>query len=156
MKIREAVVGDIPQIQVVRNSVKENTLSDPGLVTDLDCELYLTKRGKGWVCEIDGSIVGFSIVDMQKHNIWALFLHPEFEKRGIGRQLHDMMLTWYFQQTQETVWLGTSPKTRAEKFYLAAGWTLTGTHGKGETRFEMSYKDWLQMRSIGIIDNSVD
>jgi ribosomal protein S18 acetylase RimI-like enzyme len=147
MKIREAIPSDIPQIQLVRNSVKENALSDPGLVTDQDCENYLTKRGKGWVCEIDDSIVGFSIVDLQDHNIWALFLHPEFEKRGIGRQLHDIMLTWYFQQTQETVWLGTSPHTRAEKFYIEAGWTITGTHGKGETRFEMSYKDWILLQS---------
>jgi hypothetical protein len=39
--IREAQPEDIPQIQIVRNSVKENTLSDPGLVTDKDCEEFL-------------------------------------------------------------------------------------------------------------------
>jgi hypothetical protein len=38
MFIREARVEDITQIQRVRNSVKENTLSDPNLVTDQDCE----------------------------------------------------------------------------------------------------------------------
>jgi len=36
MIIREAVPEDIPEIQYVRNSVKENTLSDPNLVTDKD------------------------------------------------------------------------------------------------------------------------
>lgn len=44
MLIREATIDDIRQIQIVRNSVKENTLSDPGLVTDNDCEEYLTVR----------------------------------------------------------------------------------------------------------------
>ena len=56
---REACIEDIPQIQIVRHSVKENVLSDPALVTDEDCKEFLTIRGKGWVCEIDGTIVGF-------------------------------------------------------------------------------------------------
>lgn len=140
--IREARLEDIPQIQKVRNSVKENTLSDPNLVTDKDCEEFLFERGKGWVYEIDDQIVGFSIVDLKEKNIWALFLDPGFEKQGIGRKLHDTMLDWYFEQTKETVWLGTSPKTRAENFYRKSGWKETGTHGKGEIKFEMTYNNW--------------
>lgn len=143
MTIREAKVEDIKQIQRVRNAVTENTLSDPALVTDEDCKTFLTVRGKGWVCEIDGEIAGFSIVDLQDHNIWALFLDPKFEKQGIGRQLHDIMLDWYFKQTKENVWLGTSPKTHAESFYRKAGWTEIGMHGKGEIKFEMTYDDWM-------------
>lgn len=142
MIIRAAKIEDIQQIQAVRNSVKENTLSDPNLVTDEDCIEFLTKRGKGWVCEIENEIAGFSIVDLKENNIWALFLHPKFEKQGIGKQLHDVMLNWYFDQTQENVWLGTSPNTRAEKFYRKAGWKAIGKHGKGEIKFEMSYVDW--------------
>lgn len=140
--IREAQLEDIPQIQKVRNSVKENTLSDPNLVTDKDCEEFLFERGKGWVYEIDYQIVGFSIVDLKEKNIWALFLDPGFEKQGIGRKLHDTMLDWYFEQTKETVWLGTAPKTRAENFYRKSGWKETGTHGKGEIKFEMTYNNW--------------
>jgi len=109
MIIREARIEDIPQIQIVRNAVKENTLSDPNLITDKDCEEFLFIRGKGWVCEIDNQIVGFSIVDLQENNIWALFLDPNFEKQGIGRKLHDVMMDWYFKQTKENIWLGTSP-----------------------------------------------
>lgn len=142
MIFREAQLGDIKQIQVVRNSVTENTLSNPDLVTDKDCEEFLFSRGKGWVCEIDGQIVGFSIADLEDNNIWALFLHPDYEKRGIGRKLHDMMLDWYFAQTEENVWLGTSPGTRAEAFYRKSGWTEIGTHGNGEVKFEMTAEDW--------------
>lgn len=143
MKIREATVEDIPQIQIVRNSVQENTLSDPGLVTDADCADYLTRRGKGWVCEVEGRIVGFSIVDVHGRNVWALFLRPEYEKQGIGRQLHDRMLDWYFSQTSETLWLSTSPGTRAERFYRKAGWQETGLYGKGEIKFEMTPEAWM-------------
>jgi len=146
MLIREARITDIPAIQRVRHAVIENRLSDPALVTDRDCEEYMFQRGRGWVCETEGMIVGFAIADLKEHNIWALFIDPAFEGRGIGRQLHDMMLDWYFSQTKETLWLSTAPQTRAEKFYRRAGWQETGIHGKNEIRFEMNYTDWNNKR----------
>ncbi|MBL7806645.1 MAG: GNAT family N-acetyltransferase [Saprospiraceae bacterium] len=146
MIIRGATLADIKQIQIVRNAVKENTLSNPGLVTDEDCAEYLTKRGKGWVCEVEDEIVGFSIVDLQENNVWALFVTPAFEKKGIGKQLHDVLLNWYFSQTTANIWLGTAPHTRAETFYRKAGWTEVGTHGKGEIKFEMKSENWLFLR----------
>jgi GNAT superfamily N-acetyltransferase len=142
MLFREAGIKDIPQIQVVRNSVKENTLSNPALVTDSDCENYLVNRGKGWVCEIDDRIVGFAIADLLDHNVWALFVHPGFDKKGIGKKLHDDMLDWYFSQTDSTIWLSTASNTRAEKFYRKAGWQEVGMHGKGEIKFEMAAAFW--------------
>lgn len=147
MTIRPATLHDIPQIQVVRNAVTENTLSDPGLVTDQDCAEFISERGKGWVCEIDHQIVGFSIVDLRENNVWALFLDPNFEKKGIGRQLHQTMLDWYFSQTQKTVWLGTAFNTRAEQFYRKAGWAEVGMHGTKEIKFEMMYEDWIKNRT---------
>jgi GNAT superfamily N-acetyltransferase len=146
--IREALVSDIAQIQIVRNAVKENMLSDPDLVTDKHCEDFITRRGKGWVCEVDKRIVGFSIVDLVDKNVWALFVHPEFDKKGIGRILHDTMVDWYFTQVTETIWLGTAPNTRAESFYRKAGWKEVGLHGKGEIKFEMSAKDWSLLRDF--------
>ena len=142
MTYREAVISDIPQIQEVRHSVKENILSNPDLVTDKDCEEYLTKRGKGWVCEIDQRIIGFAIVDVQFNNVWALFIRPEFEGLGVGRRLHDTMMDWYFAQTSHPIWLSTSPGTRAERFYEKSGWKRSGTYGKGEIKFEMTHSDW--------------
>ena len=147
MAVREATINDIPRIQVVRNSVKENPLSDPALVPDSDVEDYMFRRGKGWVYEDDKTIVGFAIVSVIDRNVWALFIEPGHDKKGIGRQLHDEMINWYFQQTGETIWLGTAPGTRAESFYRKAGWTETGTHGKGEIKFEMTYSGFKVQRS---------
>jgi GNAT superfamily N-acetyltransferase len=146
MIIREATLADIPQIQLVRNAVKENRLSNPNLVTDEDCREFLFARGKGWVCDIETQVVGFSIADLKEKNVWALFVDPMFEKRGIGRRLHDTMLNWYFSQTQAGIWLGTAPGTRAAAFYRESGWKETGTHGKGEIRFEMSFEEWKQQQ----------
>lgn len=146
MVFREARVSDIPQIQVVRNAVKENVLSNPALVTDKDCEVYMTERGKGWVCEVDNTIVGFAIVDLVENNVWALFIQPGHDRKGIGRKLHDDMLNWYFEQTSTTLWLGTSPDTRAEAFYRVAGWQEVGMHGK-EIKFEMPSTKWQTLGS---------
>lgn len=141
--IREAELEDIPIIQLIRNSVHENQLSDPNLVTDQDCEEFLFKRGRGWVAEInDHLIVGFGIVDLKENNIWALFLHPDYEGRGIGKILHHTMLEWYFNQTRHNIWLGTSPNTRAETVYRRLGWNEIGTHGKEEIKFEMTFEYW--------------
>jgi GNAT superfamily N-acetyltransferase len=146
MIYREATLADIPQLQVVRNSVKENVLSDPALVPDKDYVAFLTTRGKGWVCEVDNNIVGFAIADLQENNIWALFLLPEYEGKGIGRKLHHLMLDWWFSQTTQTVWLSTQPQSRAERFYTKAGWVTTGVYGKGETKMEMTAADWQKNR----------
>ena len=148
MNIREAKFEDIKQMQIVRNSVTENILSNPDLVSDKDYEEFIFERGKGWVCEIDNQIIGFSIVDVKEKNVWALFLKPGFEKQGIGRQLHDIMVDWYFTQTEETIWLGTTPKTRAELFYRRAGWMEIGMHGEDEIKFEMTYEGWSKKGTV--------
>ena len=144
MIIREANLNDIPKIQIVRNSVAENTLSDPNLVTDKDCEEFLTQRGKGWVCEVDLEVVGFAIVDLKDNNVWALFLNPKYEKKGFGKKLHTVMLDWYFSQTKKNLWLGKAFNTRAEAFYRKAGYTEIGLHGTKEVKFEISHDDWIK------------
>jgi len=144
MIFREAIVKDISQIQVVRNAVKENMLSNPALVPDSDVLYYISHRGKGWVCEIENNIVGFAIADLVDNNIWALFIDPEFEARGIGKQLHKIMLDWYFEQTQNTLWLSTGFNTRADEFYRRQGWKEAGLYGTKETKFVMAFDDWKQ------------
>jgi GNAT superfamily N-acetyltransferase len=147
MHFREATIADIPAIQNVRHSVKENVLSDPSLVTDEHCADYISRRGKGWVCEVAGKVVGFAIADLDGHNIWALFLEPAFENRGIGKTLHNLMLDWYFSQQKETVWLSTEPASRAAGFYRVMGWQEAGTYGKAEIKFQMDYQRWQSLRS---------
>ncbi|MFZ9388444.1 MAG: GNAT family N-acetyltransferase [Chitinophagaceae bacterium] len=148
MEFRIATSADIPQIQRVRHSVKENTLSDPSLVPDRDVEDYITRRGRGWVAEENGCIYGFAIVSVLDRNVWALFILPEAEKKGIGRKLHNMMMNWYFSQTEQEIWLSTAPGTRAEGFYLSAGWTPAGNYGKGERKFIMTRNDWERGRTV--------
>ena len=147
MKFREAIQSDIPAIQFVRNSVRENQLSDPNLVTDADVVDYITRRGKGWVCEVNNNLVGFAIVSILDNNVWALFLHPEYEGKGIGKLLHGEMMNWYFGHTSSDIWLSTSPYTRAESFYRKAGWVEKGITKNGEIKFEMTKDIWIKRNS---------
>ena len=141
MSIRVATIADIPELFSVRLSVKENVLNNKDLVTDELCAEYLTRRGRGWVYESEGRITGFAIADLEENSVWALFVMPEYEGRGIGRQLHDLMMNWYFSQTNTTAWLTTANNTRAEKFYLKAGWRNMSLQND-EIRFELSADDW--------------
>ena len=77
-------------------------------------------EGRGWVAELDGGIAGFAVADLARGNVWALFVDPDFEGRGVGRRLHDAMMEWCFASGAERVWLSTDPGTRAEAFYRAA------------------------------------
>lgn len=151
---REATIEDIDKFMMVRMAVKENILNNPALVTRQNNIDYLTKYGKGWVCEVDDQIVGFSIVGLIQRNVWALFVHPAFEAKGIGTKLHDQLMNWYFNQTTDKIWLGTAPATRAESFYRKRGWTEVGTNGDKEIKFEMTFEDWMKMKTMNHIFNS--
>jgi ribosomal protein S18 acetylase RimI-like enzyme len=142
MNYREADPSDIEQMFIVRLAVKENILLSTDLVTSEITKDYLIRRGKGWICEIESKLVGFSIVDLQDNSVWALFVHPEYERMGIGRKLHDLMLDWYFTKTEQTIWLTTDINTRAEKFYRKAGWSEVERIGKSEIKFEMTANQW--------------
>ena len=148
MTLREATIEDIDQMHVVRNSVRENQLSNPKLVTAKDYEEYLLTRGKGWVAINNDVVVGFAIVDLIQNNVWALFVQPAFEGKGIGKMLHEEMINWYFMQTGKTIWLNTSANTRAEIFYKMAGWEQTGIQANGELKFELQVENWRKLRHL--------
>jgi GNAT superfamily N-acetyltransferase len=148
MIFREAELSDIKQMQVVRHLVKENTLSNPNLVPDQDVAFYISVKGKGWVCEVEGQLVGFSIVDLQESSVWALFVDPAFAEKGIGKELHTLMIDWYFLKKKNKLVLGTAAETRAEKFYELQGWIRAGSYANGEVKFELNYEQYAN-RSIG-------
>lgn len=144
MHIRPASVADIAEMHRVRMSVRENRLGDPAWIQPRDYEAMLVERGRGWVAEVDGRIVGFAVADASRMNVWALFVDPVAEARGVGRGLHDAMMEWFFTEAgAERVWLSTDPGTRAERFYQAAGWCHTGPEPNGEARYEMSREQWV-------------
>jgi GNAT superfamily N-acetyltransferase len=143
MNIRVATESDIPELGRVRMSVNENRIPSLASLRPGDMERMLGGDGCGWVGEVDGRIVAFAIADLSGANVYALFVEPGHEGRGVGCRLHDTMMEWFFAAGVDDVWLGTDPNTRAERFYRKAGWMPTGSRPNGEIRFEMSRGRWL-------------
>jgi ribosomal protein S18 acetylase RimI-like enzyme len=106
----------------IRLAVKENTLSDPSFITRQMYLDYLDKLGRGWVCENAGQIVGFSYAAHDDSSIWALFVLPEQEGLGIGKQLLSLATAYLFDLGNDHIKLGTTPDTRADRFYNALSW----------------------------------
>lgn len=135
-RLRQAARADIAAMHRVRMSVRENRLRSIRLTGD-DYIAAIEPPGRGWVVEVDGEIAGFAIANGSTGNVWALFVHPDHEARGFGRKLHDAMVAWLWERGLERLRLTTEPGTRAERFYIAAGWKKQGTTEGGEIRFEL-------------------
>ena len=137
MHFRKALITDFPSLHYIRMSVRENILSNPALVAQNDYELHIKEKGSGWVCEVDGSIAGFSIINLESGNLWALFVLPEFEGRGIGRKLLELVINDAKDGGLGLIWLTTDLGTRAERLYTQAGWSGKNIESNGEVRFEL-------------------
>ena len=138
--LRQANRTDIPGIQRVRHAVKENRLTSRA-ISDDEVAHAIEVSGRGWVVEVDSTIVGFAIGNAQDGNIWALFIDPEHEGHGHGRLLHDSIVAWLWSRGLRKFWLSTEPGTRAQRFYSSAGWTDRGLLPSGELRFELHRPD---------------
>lgn len=86
-------------------------------------EDYLQLLGRGWVAEIDGEVVGFSYADKANSSIWALFISPSHEGKGLAKRLLNLATGWLFEQGETLVRLSTGADTRADRFYALQGWT---------------------------------
>lgn len=136
MFVREMRSDDVVEAHRIRLRVRENRLSDPSVVTEQDYHSFMAGDTKSWVCTLNDEIAGFAMVDVTKRNLWALFVAPEHEFKGVGRSLHDTMLEWYFTRA-DLLRLSTAPDTRAAAFYRRAGYVSTGVTPSGELVFEL-------------------
>ena len=128
--IRAMLPSDVPFAHAIRLRVRENRLSDPSVVTEQDYHDFMARDTMSWVHQLDGAITGFVMVDVEKQNLWALFVAPEHEGTGIGRALNEVMLVRYFQRC-DRLRLSTDPDTRAAEFYRKAGYIETGETANG-------------------------
>jgi GNAT superfamily N-acetyltransferase len=120
--IRPAAPADIPRLIEIRGAVRENRLSDPGSVTAADYLPYI-EAGRCWVAEAEGRVVGFAALDAEGSSVWALFVAPEAEGRGVGRGLMEALVEEARRRGLSALRLETEAGSRAERFYRAAGWS---------------------------------
>ena len=134
MSVRRATTQDLPRISEIRNAVRENRLSRPEAISPDEVLWFLDNPGL-WVWEESGRVLGFSAGDTRDGWIWALFIDPAHEGRGIGQALFATACAVVRAAGHTHLRLRTSPGTRAERFDLAQGWRITQTLPSGEVQF---------------------
>ena len=132
---RRATVQDIPRVMEIRFAVQENRLHDPTSVTPADCEAFIA-RGLIWVAEEQGRVIGFSAGNDRDGTIWALFVDPVAQGRGLGADLLALACRDLAAKGYATARLTTDPGTRADRFYRRNGWMDRGLDATGAVRFE--------------------
>ena len=135
--LRRATPADLDRLMALRAMVRENRLADPAAVTRADYAWFVG-RGLVWVWAEGDALLGFAAGDPRDGWIWALFVAPESEGRGIGRALlsaacADLEAAGWTQAT-----LSTDPGTRAERLYRRLGWQDEGLTAGGEVRFGLA------------------
>ena len=139
--IRAMRVDDMGETFRVRTSVTENALSLEQLeqmgITPESVVASLASRSRGWVAELDGRVVAFAIADADARSIFALFVAPGFEGRGLGSSLLELAVRWLQGERGGAIWLKTAPDTRAAAFYARRGFVVTGRESTGSLRLEL-------------------
>jgi ribosomal protein S18 acetylase RimI-like enzyme len=133
--IRRAGFADIPALMKLRAAVSENRHIGPNKVSCEDVAEFLDS-GEIWVWEEGRRILGFSAGDTEIGWIWALFVDPGHEGRGIGRALLALACRTLVRAGFTTATLTTDPGTRAARFYRRAGWNDSGRTEDGEIIFK--------------------
>jgi ribosomal protein S18 acetylase RimI-like enzyme len=130
--IREMEPRDVARCIWVRTQTRENRWSLEALtkagITEESVIQRLRTTHKGWVCNQDAQIVGFSIAYGSTGEFWVVAVLPDYEGRGIGTRLVQQGQRWLHEQGWHEIWLWTSPdqSTRAYKLYRSLGWRDCG------------------------------
>lgn len=134
--IREAKAGDISRLIDIRAAVRENRLVGRAIGA-ADYRPYVEAR-LCWVWEATGEIAGFAALDAKMGSVWALFVDPDAEGRGIGRALLDRLVEEAKRLNLATLTLTTAPGTRAGRIYRAAGWREAGEAPDGDIHLTLT------------------
>jgi GNAT superfamily N-acetyltransferase len=139
IRTRLALPSDIKGIFDVRTSVKENHLSREEMermgITESVVTNMIEKRRCAWVAEEDGKVTGFSMILPEEACLFAAFVLPKYEGRGLGRILVGLAEQEIFKH-HEVAWLETDKNSRAAGFYRRLGWIEKGNVSESDIRLE--------------------
>ena len=133
LTLREAQLGDIPDMFALRERTRENPISPEelallGITPESTTAAIASGRSKSWVCLNDSSLVGFATGDSASGEILVVAVSPDFEGRGIGKRLLRSVMKSLRSAGCDRLWLAASPdpSVRSHGFYRHLGWQPTG------------------------------
>jgi GNAT superfamily N-acetyltransferase len=135
--LRAARIEDIPRLIEIRAAVRENRLVSVTIGPD-DYGPYIADARCWVMVRADGAVQAFAALDAATASVWALFVDPAYEGRGLGRVLLDRLVAEARRRGLTALRLETAAGTRAERFYLRAGWKTASRDSKGVLRMTLS------------------
>lgn len=108
------------RISVIENHLSREEMQRIGITENVVADL-IEKSCCAWVATDNEKIIGFSMILPDEGCLFAAFVLPEYEGRGIGRRLVEIAEKELFRH-HEVVWLETDKQSRAAKFYIQLGW----------------------------------
>lgn len=135
MVYRAAKPEDAPACLVLRGKTRQNAVSEErlrsmGITTETWSGGIRSGALPGFVCCVDGEIVGYCFGDRDTGEIVVLALLPDFEGCGIGRELLSRTVQALADLGHTRLFLGCSkyPTSRSYGFYRHLGWRSTGSY----------------------------
>lgn len=112
-----------------QNRASEEFLRSIGVTAETWADGIRTGALPGHVCFADGQLVGYCFGDRDTGEVIVLAVLPDFENRGIGRELLNRAVAELAALGHRRLFLGCSPdpKSRSHGFYRHLGWRSTGT-----------------------------
>lgn len=141
MKCREARVEDIETLFEIRCSVRENHLSreelaEMGITSQALVDVILQGESV-WVACDEERMLGFAMVDADNGELFALFVRPDCEGRGVGARLLALAEARLFRDHAVACLITDGrEQMRAFGFYLRAGWRVVRAEEGGDVRME--------------------
>lgn len=126
-ELRPARAADIQRLMEIRAAVRENRLVSMAIGPD-DYRPYI-EDVRCWVAEADGCVQAFAALNADNASIWALFVDPAAEGSGLGSALLARLIAEARARGLPALALETDAGTRAEAFYLRAGFTEARREG---------------------------
>lgn len=141
--IRAATADDVDTLCAIRTSVVQNHLSleqmaERGITPPVLVDA-LRQAPCAWIAEVDGQAAGFSMVDLDEGEVFAMFVLPTHENLGLGRQLMAVAEAALFER-HDRLHLVTDGRDeiRANGFYQRLGWSNVGQVDGDDVRYEKS------------------
>ena len=142
LRLRPALPEEAELLFRLRTAVRENhqsraELAALGITPESVAAMLRDGRHAAWIAWSGPAAAGFAMADAAEASLFALFLRPGFEGRGIGRRLLAEAERWLAARgcAEARLLTGGAPGLRAPGFYRHLGWVEDGIAADGQLRF---------------------
>ena len=141
VSLRMATVDDVESLFEIRTSVVQNHLSREQMdALGITAQVLRSAINEGpciWLAEVDQWPVAFSMIDRAEGEVFAMFVRPAFENRGLGRVLMAAAEAELFKAHERIVLVTDGrQEIRANGFYQRLGWSVFERVDAQDVRYE--------------------